>query len=78
MCKLDVCRSISLSKLLFKNPKFPLNYRHLSCKYSLSHHDWNLDINHLAGKVRLKNSRNRSIRDGLASCDILSNDDICR
>ena len=48
-------------------------------------------MNHLAGEVRLKNQQkwiyNKScqdiielseIRDGLASCDILSNDDICK
>ena len=53
----DVCRSISLSKLLCKNSTFASNYRYLSCKYSLSHHDWHLDMNHLTGKER----RNRSI-----------------
>ena len=85
----DVCRSISLSKLLCKNSTFASNYRYLSCKYSLSHHDWHLDMNHLAGNVRLKNQQksiySRSwqdiielceIRDRLSSCDTLSNDDI--
>ena len=80
----DVCRSISLSKLLCKNSTFASNYRYLSYKYSLSHHDWHLDMNHLAGKVRLKNQQksiyNKScqdiielceIRDGLSSCDRL-------
>ena len=87
----DVCRSISLSKLLYKNSTFASNYRYLSCKYSLSHHDWHLDMNHLAGKVRLKNQQKSiyskscqditelcEIRDGLSSCDTLSNDDICK
>ena len=44
----DVCRSISLSKLLCKNSTFSSNYNYLSCK------DWYLDTNHLLGKVRLK------------------------
>ena len=57
----------------------------------LSHHDWHLDMNHLAGKVRLKNQQKSiyskscqdiielcEIRDGLSSCDTLSNDDICK
>ena len=88
----DVCRSISLSKLLCKNSTFASNYRYLSCKYSLSHHDWHLDMNHLAGSFgRLKNQRksvyNKSckhiielceIQNGLGSCDTLSNDDICK
>ena len=87
----DVCRSISLSKLLCKNSTFASNYRYLSCKYSLSHHDWHLDMNHLGGKVRLKNQQKSiyskscqdiielcEIRDGLSSCDTLSNDDICK
>ena len=56
----DVCRFISLSKLLCKNSTFASNYRYLSYKYSLSHHDWHLHINHLARKVRLKTGRNRS------------------
>ena len=51
----DVCRSISLSKLLCKNSTFASNYSYLSCKYNLSHHDWHLDTSHLIGKVRLKN-----------------------
>ena len=33
----DVCRSISLSKLLCKNSTFASNYSYLSCKYNLSH-----------------------------------------
>ena len=57
----DVCRSISLSKLLCKNSTLASNFRYLSCKYSLTHHDWHLDMNHLAGKVRLKNQQ-KSIR----------------
>ena len=70
---------------------FASNYRYLSCKYSLSHHDWHLDMNHLAGKVRLKNQQKSiyskscqdiielcEIRDGLSSCDTLSIDDICK
>ena len=74
-----------------KNSTFASNYRYLSCKYSLSHHDWHLDMNHLAGKVRLKNKQKSiyskscqdiielcEIRDGLSSCDTLSNDDICK
>ena len=80
----DVCRSISWSKLLCKNSTFASNYRYLSCKYSLSHNDWHLDMNHLAGKVRLKNQLKSiyskscqdiielcEIRDGLSSCDTL-------
>ena len=35
----DVCRSISLSKLLCKNSTFSLNYSYLSCKYELSNQD---------------------------------------
>ena len=48
-------------------------------------------MSHLAGKVQLKNQQKSicskscqdiielcEIRDGLASCDILSNDDICK
>ena len=50
----DVCRSISLSKLLCKNSTFSSNYNYLSCKYELSNKDWYLDTNHLLGKVRLK------------------------
>ena len=47
----DACRFISLSKLLCNNSTFASNYRYLSCKYSLSHHDWHLHMNHLTGKV---------------------------
>ena len=47
----EVCRSISLSKLLCKNSTFASNYSYLSCKYNLSHHDWHLDTSHLIGKV---------------------------
>ena len=49
------------------------------------------DMNHLAGKVRLKNQQKSiyskscqdiielcEIRDCLSSCDTLSNDDICK
>ena len=77
--------------ILCKNSTFASNYRYLSCKYSLSHHDWHLDMNHQAGKVRLKNKQKSiyskscqdiielcEIRDGLSSCDTLSNDDICK
>ena len=53
----DVYRSVSLSKLLCKNQTFALNYRYLSCKYILSHHDWHLDSNHLIGKVQLQNKQ---------------------
>ena len=87
----DVCRSISLSKLLCKNSTFASNYSYLSCKYNLSHHDWHLDTSHLIGKVRLKNKQKSchigscqdiielcDIRDGLALCDTLSNDDVCK
>ena len=72
----DVCRSISLSKLLYKNSTFASNYSYLSCKYNLSHHDWHLDTNHLIGKQ--ESCHNGScqdiieyceIRDGLALCD---------
>ena len=63
----------------------------IAYKYSLSHHDWHLDMNRLVGKVRLKNQKKSiyskscqdtielcEIRDGSASCDALSNDDICK
>ena len=53
----EICRSISLSKLLCKNSTFASNYSYLSCKYNLSHHDWHLDTSHLIGKVRLKNKQ---------------------
>ena len=72
----DVCRTILLAKLFCKNSTFASNYRHLSCKYSLSHHDWHLDMNHLAGKVRLKNqqksiySRSKSCQDIIELCEI--------
>ena len=86
----DVCRSISLSKLLCKNSTFSSNYNYLSCKYELSNKDWYLDTNHLLGKVRLKCQLNITcsswqsvielceIRDGLSSCEALSNDDVCK
>ena len=80
-----------LSKLLCKNSTFASNYSYLSCKYNLSHHDWHLDTSHLIGKVRLKNKHKSchigfcqdnielcEIRDGLALCDTLSNDDVCK
>ena len=87
----DVCRPISLSNLLCKDSTFAPNYSYLSCKHHLSHNDWHLDTNHLIGKVRLKNKQkscySRScqdiiefweIRDGLALCDALSNDNVCK
>ena len=73
-----------MSKLLCKNSTLTSNYRYLSSKYSLSHHDWHLDINHLAGKGCLKNQQKLicynskscqdiielcEIRDSLSSCD---------
>ena len=74
-----------------KNSTFASNYRYLSRKYSLPHHDWHLNMNNLAGKVRLKNKQKSvyskscqdsielwEIRDGLASCDTLLNDDFCK
>ena len=64
---------------------------YVSYKYSLSHHDWHLDMNRLVKKVRLKNQKKSiyskycqdiielcEIRDGPALCDTLSNDDICK
>ena len=85
----EVCRSISLSKLLCKNSTFASNY--LSCTYNLSHHDWHLDTSHQIGKVRLKNKEKSchigscqdiielcDIRDTLALYDTLSNDDVCK
>ena len=58
----DICRSISLSKLLCKNSTFASSYnKYLSCKYNLSHHDWHLDTSHLIGKVRLKSLRSVQI-----------------
>ena len=87
----DVCKSISLSKLLCKCSTFASNCSYLSCKCNLSHHDWQLDTSHLIGKVRLKNMQKLchigscqdiielcEIRDGLALCDTLSNDDVCK
>ena len=85
----DVYRSISLSKLLCKNSTFSSNYNYLSCKYELSNQVWYLDTNHLLGKVTLKSQLNITcsswqsvielceIRDGLSSCQALSNDDVC-
>ena len=87
----DVCRSISLYKLLCKNSAFASNYSYLSCKCNLSHHNWHLhvDTSHLIGKVRLKSKQKSchigscqdiielcEIRECLALCDTLSNDDI--
>ena len=70
----DVCRSISLSKLLCNNSAFASNYRYLSCKYSLSHHDWHLQLNHLIGKIRLKNEQKsiccKSCQDIIELCEI--------
>ena len=86
----DIYRSISLSKLLCKNSNFSSNDNYLSCKYELSNKDWYLDTNHLLGKVRLKCQLNITcsscqsvielceIRDGLSSCEALSNDDVCK
>ena len=86
----DVCRSISLSKLLCKNSTFSSNYNYLSCKYELSNQDWYLETNHLLCKVRLKSQLNITcspwqsiielceIRDGLSPCEALSNDDVCK
>ena len=86
----DVCRSISLSKLLCKNSTFSSNYNNLSCKYKLSNQDWYLDASHLLVKVILKSQLNITcsswqnvielceIRDGLSSCEALSNDDVCK
>ena len=60
--------------ILCKNSTFASNYRYLSCKYSLSHHDWHLDMNHLAGKVRLKNQQksiySKSCQDIIELCEI--------
>ena len=77
--------------MLCKNSTFASNYSYLSCKYKLSRHDWHLDTSHLIGKVRLKNKQKScdigscqdiielcDIRDGLALCDTLSNDDVCK
>ena len=84
----DVGRSISLSKLLCKNSTFSSNYNYLSCGYESSNQDRYLDTNHLLGKVRLKSQLNITcsswqsvielceIRDGLSSCEALSNDEL--
>ena len=85
----DVCRSISLSKLFCKDSTFASDYSYLSCKYNLSYDDWHLNTSHLIGKVQSKNKQKScnigscqdiielyEIRDGLALCDILSNDDV--
>ena len=63
-------------------------YLYLNC---LTIIDWHLDTSHLIGKVRLKNKQKScnigscqdiielcEIRDGLALCDTLSNDDVCK
>ena len=84
----DVYRSISLSKSLCKNSTLSTNYNYLSCKYELSNQDWYSDTNHLLGEARLNSQLNITcsswqsvielceIRDGLSSCEALSNDNV--
>ena len=81
----DVCRSISLSKLLCKNSTFSSNYNYLSFKYELSNQDWYLYTNHLLN-IQLNITCSSlhcvielcEICDGLSSCEALSNDDVCK
>ena len=74
-----------------KKSTFASNYNYLSCKYNVSYNDWQLDANHLIGKVRLKNNQKSchsgscqdiielcEIRHGLTLCVTLSNDDVCK
>ena len=74
-----------LSKLNCKNSTFTSNYHYMSCKYDLSHSDSYIDTIHLLGKVQIKSQQETKccscriavalceIRDGLASCDKITN-----
>ena len=84
--------------MMYADPYHCLNYcvktQHLLQTIDIYHVNivyWHLDMNHLAGKARLKNQQKSiyskscqdiielcEIRDGLSSCDTLSNDDICK
>ena len=84
-----VCRSLLLSKVNCKNSMFTSNYHYLSCKSDLSHSDWYIDTSHLLGKVQMKRQQETKccsprmiielceIRDGLASCEKITDSNIC-
>ena len=80
-----VCRSLLLFNVNYKNSTFTSNYHYLSCKY-----DWYIDTSHLLGKVQMKRQQETKccssrkiielceIRDGLASCEKITDSNICK
>ena len=87
-----VCKSIVLSKLYCIKSTFGSNYKYLSCKHRISQDDWYANLSQLVEKVNMKcldemQHRNAvqtgtvvelcAIRDRVADCDTLSNNDVC-
>ena len=80
-----MCKSLLSAKLHCIMSTFAANYKYLSYKYKICQDDWFMDINLLIRKIKVyfeKETRSRSnahtivelcaIRDGIASCFILS------
>ena len=86
-----VCKSIVLSKLYCITSTFGSNYKYLSCKYRISQDDWYSNLSQLVEKVNVKCHEEIqhgnavqtvvelcAIRDGVADCDTLSYNDVCK
>ena len=82
---------IMFTKLRCKNSTFTGNYQYLSYKYQLTDLDWQGDLNHLLGKVKMKAKYLYAssphahsvvelccIRDNKMTCDTLCNVEICK
>ena len=87
----NVCRIIVQTKLNCVRSTLSDIYHYLSYKYQLSNLDWCNGLDHLLGKVKLKqcdiyivSPQARivvelcSIRDNLAICPTLDNSEICK
>ena len=87
-----VCKLIVLSKLYCVKSTFRSNYKYLSCKYGISQDDWYTNyLSLLVEKVNMKcygeiQDNNVvqtvvelcAIRDGVAVCDTLSYNNVCK
>ena len=85
-----VCRSLLLFKVNCETSTFTSKCHYLFCKYELSRSDWYIDTSHLLCKVQLKRQPETKcfssriiielceIRDGLASCEKITDSNICK
>ena len=85
-----VCRSLLLSKVNCKKNQCLHLITTIYVLYNLSHSDWYIDTSQLLGKVQMKRQQETKccssriiielweIRDGLASCEKITDSNICK